>query len=583
MNATSPTFPGIPFNFNTFPGLAADGNPSLTIFKTNLCLAYTGEGDQVYVVSFQGTWPPMSSPGMPGWGSPLYNYPVSNIDTTPETLSAIVGSKNELYLFWTGASNKIYWTMSSNPSDNTSWMDPQVLKLNDNSVPATNFAPTAINGDAIYGPNSIILFWTGTDTKIRWAYYVPGQGWSDPFIPQDSRGDYFESNDSPAAVANSNAKGNSIQLVWNGAKSRTVWYSTYTESVETSNPVGQPTSEVWGWMIQQEIFDIQTNRAPALVCDGNNEVWLTFLDTTNQLWFSQRIGEGVWSPKTLRYGIPSCICNALVSTGNDSTYIMMAWLNDNDSAIYYGPLRQPPKEYLIALNKVQCVRARCPSGDWDWGCISVQVSTSTSSEPSTTFFLVNRLFKNNTNLDEGLEGMGCTDDIYVPDNAQILMAYMIINWLPTNPFSYASPLSGIPGKYIKSVTEKLVNAGAAAAQSLTDSNAIGAAIGKAIGTGAVPIGVFGKLDVSALGVLSRWLTDPTQQGGITFPNCDGPVACAVKLFTSAQLLAAAQTFEESGFTSSPLVLQIDNHAATGTQPGCCNDPLYQVTWSVILP
>jgi hypothetical protein len=110
-----------------------------------------------------------------------------------------------------------------------------------------------------------------------------------------------------------------------------------------------------------------------------------------------------------------------------------------------------------------------------------------------------------------------------------------------------------------------VQAGASYAASAAGA-ALGTAIGAAIGTGTVP------LLGSALGALAGFLVSDVWS--VAFPNCDGPIASAVRSLSAAQLL-----------TANGLVVP-DQQPSPGMQPpmvtqdGCGANPNYTVNWCV---
>jgi hypothetical protein len=100
-------------------------------------------------------------------------------------------------------------------------------------------------------------------------------------------------------------------------------------------------------------------------------------------------------------------------------------------------------------------------------------------------------------------------------------------------------------------------------QSVKDE--IGAAIGAALGTAVVP------LIGSALGALSGFLVG--EAWGILFPNCDGPVAASMFVYSGAELKAGTAN-------GKPMMTTV-NYPGTDSADGCGDNSNYNATYTVV--
>jgi hypothetical protein len=146
------------------------------------------------------------------------------------------------------------------------------------------------------------------------------------------------------------------------------------------------------------------------------------------------------------------------------------------------------------------------------------------------------------------------DKVNIADSDNVVLTYHIIN---------SSVGEANATTYLQKSAFTLSNA---AVQALATSTAalLGTAIGAAIGT-EIPVPLIG----SALGALAGWLLGSAW--GIAFPDCDGPVAAGVHVFSGASLRAmtTGQTFTST-----------ENNPGVNSPAGCGSNSSYNVTWSV---
>jgi Ricin-type beta-trefoil lectin domain-like len=148
----------------------------------------------------------------------------------------------------------------------------------------------------------------------------------------------------------------------------------------------------------------------------------------------------------------------------------------------------------------------------------------------------------------------------VSNHDKVVIAYHIVN---------SSKGEASATAYLQQTLGKLANA---AAQALANDAAedIGAAIGAAIGT-AIPVPLLG----SALGALGGWLVGDFW--GVAFPNCDGPVAAGIHIYTGAELRRL--TLEESGGDGKEYG-SLERNPGVNSPSGCGSNSNYDVYWTV---
>ena len=146
-------------------------------------------------------------------------------------------------------------------------------------------------------------------------------------------------------------------------------------------------------------------------------------------------------------------------------------------------------------------------------------------------------------------------DRVISDSDNVVLTYQITN----NSVGEANATA-----YLRQAALLLANAAVKAIAAVA-APVIGAEIGSLIGI-AIPVPLVG----SALGALGGWLLGSAW--GITFPDCDGPVAAGVHIFTGASL--RAMTANNQTFTTT------ENHPGVDSPSGCGSNSNYDVTWSV---
>lgn len=159
------------------------------------------------------------------------------------------------------------------------------------------------------------------------------------------------------------------------------------------------------------------------------------------------------------------------------------------------------------------------------------------------------------NLSNGTYSTNLVFDRFIADSDNVVFTYQIVN---------SSVGESDATAYLRQATLQLANAGVKALATVAAA-AIGAEIGSLIGT-AIPVPIIG----SALGALAGWLL--ASAWGVAFPDCDGPVASGIHMFTGASLRAMTANNQKTTET--------ENHPGVNSPSGCGSNSNYDVTWSV---
>ena len=215
-----------------------------------------------------------------------------------------------------------------------------------------------------------------------------------------------------------------------------------------------------------------------------------------------------------------------------------------------GEPQQPaPIKYNFELNSLQVLSKRTNTvlgfgEDTDF----VGFTLTVGNNPPQT------LTKAMGNLSTNSYGIGLVfEGVSVNPTDNVIFNYHIINSGQPEPQAIA---------YLEQTLEKVSQAAVTALA--TTGAALGAAIGSILGL-AIPIPLLG----SALVALGGFLL--SNLWGFLFPNCDGPVAAALHIWTGSSLSAS---------TSAGSWTVTENHPGVNSPTGCGGNSNYNVTWSV---
>lgn len=233
--------------------------------------------------------------------------------------------------------------------------------------------------------------------------------------------------------------------------------------------------------------------------------------------------------------------------------------------IKVAPAPPPPSQkYSFTIDSFEVLEPRSGAlagfdkgNDSDYVGFSIQVNNGPSQQ--LTKFIGNNCHSGTFGVDLAF------NSIQLADTDAVAIIATIVN-----------SSAGLPATttYLNAALTKLASAAGAAlgklltSEILTQSvkDEIGAAIGATLGTAVVP--VIG----SALGALSGFLVGGAW--GILFPNCDGPVAASVFVYSGAELKAALAN-------GKPLITTV-NYPGADSAHGCGDNSNYNVTYSIVL-
>jgi hypothetical protein len=326
---------GVSYQENV-PGIGTTAGPSWTAHDGNsVWLAWKGSGTDTSI------WV-SSAPSLQPNSSGEYAFtPQAKVLALGTTASPAIASLNgTLYLFYKGESdNYIYWaTMASGSS---TWVDQHKLVLGNSAVPQNNnHTPETSTGPTVVAANNCLyLFYKGAnDNSVRWTVTSGGENpglWAFETVVNAPNGNPLTTVSPAVAV-----QGQTIHLVIKGQSDGNLYWMTYSTPVNPDdNNLDLVTNGAWS--AQTQIFSGVSAYAPALVCDGNGAIWLAWTGSNGGVSFAN-IQHGYWIGPFPRLGIGSSDRPALISTGNDNTFIMMAWKGQpGDGGIYYGTMIGP--------------------------------------------------------------------------------------------------------------------------------------------------------------------------------------------------------------------------------------------------
>jgi hypothetical protein len=418
------------------------------------------------------------------------------------------------------------------------------------SAPGTSDAPAlASDGSSVY------VAWKGeSDSSIWWSKCSDGKTWSQQQTLSSPKGTPAPgTSDAPALASD----GSSVYMAWKGESDSRIWWSKCTDGKTWSAQQKGPGGSAAG---------------PALVVDGNQVVWLAWNPNSNvaQLQgvaFSSLVDEAKnqWSQQTYRYDSLTTNAPALVSAGTDSSGLVLAWsgLEPQDPDIYYGLLRLPAQEIAFDIQSFHISMMRTGHASFKDGSDTDYVSMGVKIEgrPAT---VVTQFVGDQTGGDVNVS-LGIPN-IKVQDTDTVIFHYSIINSsasasAATSFLESAGSqlLTAVENADVKAVEQEL----GLPLTALTPQEA-GALIGAQLGAYILP--GFGAV----IGAIAGWFVDSVS--GFVFPDCDGPVAVGLYVFSATQLRYLTQNGAYIGTDENPGVTSAS---------GCGDNSDYQVTWNCV--
>jgi hypothetical protein len=284
----------------------------------------------------------------------------------------------------------------------------------------------------------------------------------------------------------------------------------------------------------------------------------------NTIWTATFGDTGTWSPQTQIRVVETATRPALASQVSADTDILLAWKGAADDSLWVGPLDAlvavQAYSFNIPIFHVSMMRtghAGFKDGtDTDYVSIGVKVRGQPASMLTAS---VGDQTGGNVNVGLGIP------NVIVSETDEVFFHYSVIN-----SSAGSSGATQILENVASKIFTALEKADEEAIKLFTDldlsgltSQQAGALLGAQLGNIVLP--GFGTL----LGALAGWFADSIES--LVFPNCDGPVALGVFVFSAAKLRQ---------LTQNGVYIQADEHAGVTSNGGCGQNSDYQVTWNV---
>lgn len=400
----------------------------------------------------------------------------------------------------------------------------------------TSSSPSlASNGTALF------LAWRGaSDKNIYWSKSSDGKSWGVQLqVPGAA------SSDTPALAG---FNGN-IYLAFKGVSDNSILFSSYSDAKGWAKANALSSSN------GKETFG--SSMGPALGIGDSGIVHLVCKSAfDNSLWAGTLSTGNVWSEMTQIPVVLTATRPSLASQLSTATDILLVWKGATTTGLFFGPLDGllTKQNYNFVMDYFQILNTRSgnifsTSKDTDYASIGLTIN---NGQPQVKTQSMGNI-TNGTYPTPKLFFAGVT----IADDDKVVFTYHIIN---------SSVGESNASTYLQSVAFKLSSA---AVQAITTTAggitgaALGASVGAALGI-AIPVPLIG----SALGALGGWLLGTAW--GVAFPDCDGPVASAIHVFSGADLRAMTANGPYNSTESNPGVTSPD---------GCGSNSSYAVTWT----
>jgi hypothetical protein len=451
------------------------------------------------------------------------------------------------YLVWKsqGTDGTMYW---SKFDGNGGWTTPQSLPGGTSEGPAL-----AALGDTLY------LAWMDENNGTRIFWSTSGDG-GKTWAPQAEI--YGIGTSASPALASDGV--DTVYMAWKGPDpDTTVWWAKCNDGRKWTTQQRGPVGALVG---------------PALAVDGNKVLWvaLTALGVGQNaifpvfvpgtaVYFSCLSNEGAnqWSPRAQQDLADSLNRPALIPTGSDGSYLMLAWRAREDSSVSYSRLLLPPQviEFSIPDYVIKNMRSGSFGKKNESDTVYVGLAAKVKGQPIS---ISTKESGNHTGGEVGVAGVGSALLTIHPGDI-VYFHYALINWGAGAPSAT---------QFLEKTANMLLNAvekaDEAAIQSLTglpltqlSPQESGALIGAQIGCAIPGVGVI-------LGAIAGWLADDVW--GFAFPDCDGPVAAGLYILD-------AETIRQIT-AGSGIYIRTDDNPGVTSAGGCGSNSDYQVIWNV---
>jgi hypothetical protein len=521
-------------------GVGTSAAPAWTEVNGKILLVWKGEGTDTRLF-FTLTSSATPAPTI----TDKYSFPTAQNPVGAMTASAnptITTMGNVAYLAYCGTSDDgICWAKYS---DGT-WTDLHRISFGGQNH-STNRAPSiASNSKALF------LAWIDSDSGgIGWATCTDGETWGEQQqVAAGSTGGTPTTGEAPAIAA----IGQDVHVVWKGRSDDGLYWSYLSG----------------GKWSPQTYLKSGTSAGPALAVDGNEVLWAAWKGANADagIYYKRLLSPTTmqWSDQVNRYFAGTSAAPYLASTSKGPTGLMLVWKGaGSDPGIYYGPMELPPQTLTFTLPSFHISNMRSGSllgkteSDTDYVSFGLAIVGQT---PQVKTLSVGDQTGGNVNV--GLNFSKVT----VQDTDTVILNYAIIN-SSSGPSQSAAFLEK-NGAQLLSAAEKayllaLTSLSKLPFSALTPQEE-GALIGAQLGGIILPgLGV-------VLGAIAGWFVDSV--AGFLWPNCDGPVANGLYVW-SGPALRALMVQNPNGH------VQADDNPGVNSASGCGSNSDYQVTWQI---
>lgn len=532
--------------YQLIPNIATSTSPAWAVNGKKTILVWKGEATDTQLY-----WS-TSSTLTPDTKTNKYDWPPQQkvgFATTDGPALAVL--KGVVYLACKGATDQKIYLLTQKADG--SWNIP--------SKPLSDFetsaAPTlAVTRGALY------LAWKGkSDTNIWWSILEEGKDWT----KQAAVTDNAKTSDSPSLASDGTG---AMYLAFKGASDQRIWWTKNADGKTWSREQQGPGGAI---------------SAPALVVDGHATKWLAWssqqkigiLPTPEggfifpTLTYCQLLDEAKnqWGPSAARADCGTSAKPALLSTSNDGSGVMVAGAGPSQNDIhqvFYSPLLLPAQ--TISFNMLQIIVRMMRTGHASFkdgsDTVYANIGVKVKGKPA----VLKTVFAGE--MTGGTYGQNLVSGaIRIEDTDTVYFSYGAIN-----SSSGASQATQLLEKAASTVLSAVERADEAAIEKLTGvplsqltPQEAGALVGAQLGNLILP--GFGAVIGALAGLFASSLI------GFVFPDCDGPVAMGLYVFTAGQIrnaLAAGHGVYD----------QTDDNPGTNSASGCGDNSDYQIVWNV---
>jgi hypothetical protein len=532
---------------NLIPGVFTSAGPAWVTYGNKTLLVWKGEGsdDGIYWSTTSALKPDSSN--QYSW-APQQKVP--NIGTSSRP--ALANLNGVIFMAWKGEGSDTGIYLSKLGSDGT-WA-PQWVP---SGIGGSNDGPAlAVTQGLLYmawmdEPGGTRIFFATSKDGVNWSPQAQVQGvatGAGPALASDGVGDMF--------------------LAWKGASGDSTWWSKCGDGKNWTAQQKGPGGGISG---------------PAMAVDSNKVKWLAWYGPADTspfstqvpvfevpgVWFSALSDENnnLWTAGVRRSDFSTQDRPALLSIGGGDSGLMAAYAGPSQNSnlpLYYGSLLLPEQKLSFDLDVINVRMMRTGHAGFKDGTDTVYASISVKVKgkavQSTSKFVGN-LTGGGTNVDLGIS-------FTLQDTDTVYLSYSAIN--SSQGASSAISFLQSAGSDLLNAVEKADEDAFESATGLPFSQLspkeAGALIGAQLGNYIIP--GFGAV----IGAIGGWLADSV--GGFLFPDCDGPVALGLYVFSAPQIRAAL-----SAQISGPYN-QTDDNPGTNSASGCGQNSDYQVSWTL---